>query len=542
MVFSKWFISITVFLLVFFFLQGLLMPKYTRGVYEGALIREYYNEVKDHDIIIIGDCEAYENISGRVNFEFADFFAYHFYGELQDMEQLMETFTPAWRNTKPWLFGEYCDSDTLRDLAVVRQSYGVEKLRWESDDISINPLLAPVMKKEFYCHFHDERVLKNGIADNYARLQELSKAHSLVHRKVTIEHTRAFPEIGGYNVTVLRDTPLCPSGMFDDLGNPKFDLAPFRAANDAVVIVPAWDLTRIWLGADRVKYQERYNFVSESSYGLHILLSNYGPADVRDVAVEWQLCLEDSIIMSDKLSGTDVERGKVGELCCVRFKLPRVNIPQTYALRVTAKHLGGQVYNEWPVFVYPKPTGIDNQIGLYDPGGFFSGVEKLYDVVNLSDGKTIPDELPFVLTSWLSPAILNYVRNGGRVLLMQRGKGVLPVVDGPFWREGMVCRDFPSFWNQLTPTHWADDLRFFSVAADTAFDISGCETFGKVRPYLRRYDCRKWLATDYMCRISIGRGSLLATTLRLDGGMGKQPILLENNCLGRWIVAESIKE
>jgi hypothetical protein len=39
------------------------MPKYTRFPYEGALVREYYASAKDHDIIFIGDCEVYSNIS-----------------------------------------------------------------------------------------------------------------------------------------------------------------------------------------------------------------------------------------------------------------------------------------------------------------------------------------------------------------------------------------------------------------------------------------------------------------------------------------------
>lgn len=44
-------------------IQQLLTPKYMAGVYEGRLIGEYYAEVKSHDIIFIGDCEVYENIS-----------------------------------------------------------------------------------------------------------------------------------------------------------------------------------------------------------------------------------------------------------------------------------------------------------------------------------------------------------------------------------------------------------------------------------------------------------------------------------------------
>ncbi|MFZ7134230.1 MAG: SGNH/GDSL hydrolase family protein [Eubacteriales bacterium] len=46
-----------------FILQRLFMPKYTSGVIEGSLIEEYYQEELDHDVIFIGDCEVYENIS-----------------------------------------------------------------------------------------------------------------------------------------------------------------------------------------------------------------------------------------------------------------------------------------------------------------------------------------------------------------------------------------------------------------------------------------------------------------------------------------------
>lgn len=49
-----------------FFLQKLLFPKYVSNVVEGALIAEYYQEEKDHDVIFIGDCEVYENFSPQV--------------------------------------------------------------------------------------------------------------------------------------------------------------------------------------------------------------------------------------------------------------------------------------------------------------------------------------------------------------------------------------------------------------------------------------------------------------------------------------------
>lgn len=44
-------------------LQRLFMPKYISEIREGSLVAEYYDEVKDHDVIFIGDCEVFSNIS-----------------------------------------------------------------------------------------------------------------------------------------------------------------------------------------------------------------------------------------------------------------------------------------------------------------------------------------------------------------------------------------------------------------------------------------------------------------------------------------------
>lgn len=44
-------------------LQNLLVPKYMSNIVEGALIAEYYDNAGDNDIVFIGDCEVYENIS-----------------------------------------------------------------------------------------------------------------------------------------------------------------------------------------------------------------------------------------------------------------------------------------------------------------------------------------------------------------------------------------------------------------------------------------------------------------------------------------------
>ena len=48
---------------VLFVLSNLLIPKYQRGIIEGSLTEEYYKDKAPHEVLFIGDCEFYENVS-----------------------------------------------------------------------------------------------------------------------------------------------------------------------------------------------------------------------------------------------------------------------------------------------------------------------------------------------------------------------------------------------------------------------------------------------------------------------------------------------
>ena len=54
---------VLVLALVLFAAQRILMPKYVSEAVDGRLIGEYYSSAKNHDVIFVGDCEVYENIS-----------------------------------------------------------------------------------------------------------------------------------------------------------------------------------------------------------------------------------------------------------------------------------------------------------------------------------------------------------------------------------------------------------------------------------------------------------------------------------------------
>jgi len=62
----KYAIAVIVFMILFFSAQRLFMPKHMSETLDGALIAEYYQEVRagnQHSVIFIGDCEVYQNFS-----------------------------------------------------------------------------------------------------------------------------------------------------------------------------------------------------------------------------------------------------------------------------------------------------------------------------------------------------------------------------------------------------------------------------------------------------------------------------------------------
>ena len=55
--------------LLFCFFTRLVSPKYSEHLVEGSMTGQYYDEDKQHDLIIIGDCEVYANISPMILWE-----------------------------------------------------------------------------------------------------------------------------------------------------------------------------------------------------------------------------------------------------------------------------------------------------------------------------------------------------------------------------------------------------------------------------------------------------------------------------------------
>jgi hypothetical protein len=454
--------------------------------------------------------------------DFSDFYDYHFYADDHNLESLVESFTPRWRTARPWLFGEYADADTWRVVPS-----GAVAPWWSRKDERTNPISA--LKPDFRLHLQPERLAGPGMKGREG-LAAASLEHALLHRKLTIESTRAFPEVGGYNVTAIRDVPIATSGLFDDAMVPKFapdDLAPFNAD---LVLVPRWDLARVWVNGDRVREADRYNLAAGDAFAMRVVASSWLPT-IADASWSWRIVDAAERILAEGSGVLDrpLHRGDTRELFRISARLPDSSQPshcqpQRLVVKASLVHTGGRTDNSWPLFAWPRlPAAIpDAAVLLHDPLGIFEPLRERWGAGDFPGlGKRRPDAI--VTASAFDGPVEEHVRRGGRAFVVQRGQGAFPHSRVAFWREGFTLfEDHPV--SDAIPRGRFRELALWGMAADTALAwIAPGGHVREVRPVITRIDAREFIAQHYLVELAYGRGRLIVGTLRIEGGTGKQP-------------------
>jgi hypothetical protein len=376
--------------------------------------------------------------------------------------------------------------------------------------------------------------------------QELSAAsreHALLHRKLTIESTRAFPEVGGYNVTAIRDVPIATSGLFDDAMAPKFapgDLAPFNAD---LVLVPRWDLARVWVNGDRVREADWYNLAVGDVFALRVVASSWLPT-IAEAAWAWRIVDAEARTLAGGSGVLDAPlgRGETRELFRIstRFAdtaLPVESHPQRIEVQTSLEHAGGRADNAWPVFVWPRsPSALPNAtVALHDPLGILDPLRERHAAVELSAlGRRGRDAI--VAASVFDGLVEEHVRRGGKAFVVQRGAGPFPHARVAFWRESFALfEDHPVA--DAIPRGRFRELALWGMATDTALSwIVPGGPVRAVRPIISRIDARAFLAQHYLVELAYGRGTLIVATLRFEGGMGRQPGGLAANSAALFLV------
>lgn len=469
-----------------------------------------------------GSGEAFKGLG----FDFADFTDYHFYCDLHDFVPLMDHFRRDWLTPRPWIFGEFCANEDYRDPAKLVNADG--RRLWWRDLLGV----GSTIDRWAYCE-QEARIAAHHLPFTDVQLERIARRQSLVVRKFIIEQTRTRRDAGGYVVTALRDTPITTSGLFDDFNQHKFDPATFRAFNADTVLLLEQGRARVWMDGDRPAPLDRFNHRAGSTISLRLVLAHAG-TDLPDAPLEWRLMTPDGATFA---SETITLRGPlVAGLPCqvarLEVALPADAAPGTWTLRAS---LGDIAANEWTLWVYPAAHPWPTGTAIYAPAGNLGSIDDLPRVADPSDSEGL------LITSVWTPPVAEFVRTGGRALLLQTGPGALPARPAAFWQESIkLIYDHP-IWTRF-PHQPGVDLQFYHVASDHAFDtnrlIDSIPNLTAVRPVLRRLHARTFGVLDYLVDCEVGAGRLLASTLRFCGGAGDQVRGLHGNVAGDFLLRE----
>jgi hypothetical protein len=484
--------------------------------------------------------------SGGSNVDLADFSDYHIYADIHHFEPILEHFRRDWMPPRPWLSGEFCDSDTFRDLRRLIAANDGEKPWWLTPE-----LLQHQTRIEAQCVVAElEKLEAANLGIEPAEIERVSYRQSLAIRKYVLECLRRREASGGYVVTGIRDTPISTSGVFDDLGRLKWTAEEFAPFNQDAVLTYDVDRRTHWpIHSEHLDRLDRANFWAGETQRLHLILSNAGGAAAATVSagsrLEWELRDgEGNRVAGDETRmAASFPPGRPVEIAAVSMAFPEQDTAQKYTLAAILSCQGGEIRNIWPLWAYPKPGPWPEGIWLDDPAGVLDELAALSGSIQRAE--RLPQPAPrVVITSVLTAWVEEYLRAGGSVLLLQQGCAPLAARRGPFWREAVKLFYPHPVWERFArPTF--TDMQFFGLSSEVMFQ-TGCverrfPEAREVRPLLRRLDAREFYVNDYLVEARVGEGRLLACSLRLQGGDGAQPVGLRRNVAGMALLREMVE-
>lgn len=476
-----------------------------------------------------GSGEAYGCLA-----DLADFDDYHFYSDPHFLQALADHFQRDWRPVRPLIFGEFCAADDYRPLGELLRAHGGDLPWWLQEQNPIHPLTKVAHTQQ------RERMAALGLNRSEAELAAISRQQAFVARRVVLERVRGWARLGGYNITSLRDTPLSTSALFDDFGRSKFDPEAFRQFNDETVLLLGRRHARRWcIDGDRPAPSDPFCFLADSAVALEVVLSHAG-LPLPGGRLNWQLAdgAGQAVASGEAAVSGPLTAGRPFPIATVSFRAPALTEPVALRLTVSLETGGRMVRNSWPVWVFPAVREWPDGLALFDPCGALAGLDDLRDAAIRLTGVP-PSGTRAVIAATLNDALLDYLRGGGALLLLQTGDAPLPAISGPFWWHAVhLLEDHPVM--RRFPHQGFADMQFYGIATPWALDTGRLAEVlpdaHDMRPLMRRLHPSQYTLADTLFEVRVGAGRLIATTLRFQGGLGDQPAGLRDQVAGRWLL------
>lgn len=413
------------------------------------------------------------------------------------------------KGRKPLLLGECMAGDTWADRAAWDAKWGAEEKatgkKWWRPDCY-----------EAQAKFEEWLTAECG-AETVASLLPTSLATALEARKYQIETLRATLPDAGYVVSVARDFAKARMGLWDDFGRPKWGarewawhgstmlslrtegerrafvgelkaslaISSFRSRDD----VPAWERATLGAWAESHESPDLGNATSDRS--------NRSRSAVRGERVE--------LPFADPHATLTIRRGSVVSLGGSPIVFPAATSPKPWELHAD-------------LWVPTLPSGFtERDVFGGKIGPHVSNSWHLWQLPPFSD--TLPPAIREV--DHLDPATLDFLEQGGRVLLKVAGAKNSLKSDGMWWLRGAPFTP-PHPVHATAPADMLRELQPFDLDGERVMPWTVLR--GQVDPILafwETHDIAEVRAHLFAFDTRVGKGRLLASCLDTESDAGR---------------------
>jgi hypothetical protein len=350
------------------------------------------------------------------------------------------------------------------------------------------------------------------------RLRKDSCLYSHLMRKYQVETYRREVPSGGYVVSVMRDFPLAGMGFVDYLGKEKWDRSSWSWHDKSMLLLET--------------ESDRRSFACGEEFQGKLMFSHFGAEPIVDgklsVTIRSAEGETNEPILSRRLGRHSIESGQVKQLFELKTALPAVDRPTPLVLNIQLESDKGSFSNEWTIWLVPEPK---RQL----KPAIHHSLESTRQLFGLADNPadlSRPDASnQVVIARALDEALLEFMSNGGRVLLLSNGKpGSFPHADTWFLRGGPVV--FDQNLTKKISQQMLVELQHFDLAGPVIPDIQFLKEVTPLMLLWDNHDLTYVKTHALVFETRVGKGRLLVNALNLDG---------DHNSAGRWILQNLIE-
>jgi hypothetical protein len=344
---------------------------------------------------------------------------------------------------------------------------------------------------------------KKGVEGQYGQWVDASQRLQAVCLKTNFEAARR-SRLSGYSHWLFQDYPNCAEGVVDMFFRPKaLAAAEFRRFNAPTVLL---------LDAPR------RSFHAGDTARVTLLASRFEDRSTARAGLRWELRAGKEVVDAGSREDVRVSAEGVQELAQLTLTLPRRPAAEKLTLAADLRDENGTTSNEWNFWVFPAEPLKDRtrKLGV----SATAGLPELYPWALRLDSPPRAGECELLVTSRLDAGTVEYLREGGRVLLLAPDQA-FPTVPSRFRPAGwdpaqkdghsgiLLQQDHPAL-RATAAESWCD-LQFFPLLEGSQIVLLD-EVPAKVRPVVRCIDMpQRFLEKAYLFEVSVGKGKLLTS-------------------------------